>query len=49
MLALLHMDFHGSPLVKWLYVAGGFAPALPAVSGGAICWVRPRRAARRAL
>ena len=40
MLAPLHFGFYGSPLVKWLYVVGGFSPALLAVSGTALWWLR---------
>ena len=43
LLAPLHMGFYGSPLVKWLYALGGFAPALLAASGAAIWWVRTRQ------
>jgi uncharacterized iron-regulated membrane protein len=52
MLAPLHFGFYGSPLVKWLYVMGGFAPAMLAVSGTAIWFLRnrkkPNRTRRRA-
>lgn len=44
-LAPLHFGYYGSPLVKWLYVLGGFSPALLAVTGTAVWWtrtVRPR-------
>ena len=43
-LAPLHFGFYGSPLVKWLYVVGGFSPAILAVSGMAIGVLRRRRA-----
>lgn len=36
----LHFGYYGSPLVKWLYVVGGFSPALLAFTGTAIWWVR---------
>lgn len=39
----LHFGHMGSPLVKWLYVVGGFAPALLAFTGTAIWWVRRAR------
>lgn len=40
MLAPLHFGFYGSSVVKWLYVAGGFAPAILAVTGSAIWLLR---------
>jgi uncharacterized iron-regulated membrane protein len=43
MLSPLHFGFYGSPLVKWLYAVGGFAPALLAVSGILIWFIRTRR------
>ena len=43
LLAPLHMGFHGSPLVKWLYALGGFAPAILALSGTAIWFLRTRK------
>jgi uncharacterized iron-regulated membrane protein len=43
MLAPLHFGFHGSPLVKWLYAVGGFAPAILAASGTAIWLLRTRK------
>lgn len=43
LLAPLHMGFYGSELVKWLYVLGGFAPAILAVTGTAIWHLRTRR------
>ncbi len=46
MLAPLHFGFYGSTLVKWLYVVGGFAPALLALSGTAIWYLRTRKRAR---
>ncbi len=45
MLAPLHFGFYGSPLVKWLYFIGGFAPALLAASGAGIWYVRTRKRA----
>lgn len=47
MLSPLHFGFYGSPLVKWLYVLGGFTPALLALSGAAIWLLRWRRARAR--
>jgi uncharacterized iron-regulated membrane protein len=38
----LHFGYYGSPLVKWLYVIGGFAPALLAITGTTI-WILRRR------
>lgn len=46
MLAPLHFGFYGSTLVKWLYFVGGFAPALLALSGTAIWYLRTRKRAR---
>lgn len=46
LLAPLHFGFYGSALVKWLYVIGGFSPALLAFTGAAIWWVRTRSARR---
>lgn len=43
LLAPLHMGFYGSPLVKWLYAVGGFAPAILALSGTAIWFLRTRK------
>lgn len=43
MLAPLHFGFYGSPLVKWLYVVGGFSPALLAASGLALALLRRRQ------
>jgi uncharacterized iron-regulated membrane protein len=43
MLAPLHMGFYGSPLVKWLYAIGGFAPAILSVTGTAIWFLRTRK------
>jgi uncharacterized iron-regulated membrane protein len=43
MLSPLHFGFYGSDLVKWLYVLGGFAPAMLTVSGVAIWYVRTRK------
>ncbi len=43
LLAPLHMGFYGSAVVKWLYVLGGFAPAILAVTGTAIWYLRSRR------
>lgn len=43
LLAPLHMGFYGSELVKWLYVLGGFAPAILAFTGTAIWYLRTRR------
>ena len=47
LLAPLHMGFYGSELVKWLYVLGGFAPAILAVTGTAIWYLRTRRGSGR--
>jgi uncharacterized iron-regulated membrane protein len=47
MLAPLHMGFYGSPLVKWLYVVGGFAPAILALTGASIWWLRTRSTRNR--
>lgn len=49
MLAPLHMGFYGAPLVKWLYALGGFAPALLAVSGTAIWFLRTRKTRRTSI
>lgn len=46
MLAPLHFGFYGSTLVKWLYFVGGFAPALLALSGTAIWYLRTRKRTR---
>ena len=46
MLAPLHFGFYGSTLVKWLYFVGGFAPALLALSGTAIWYLRTRKHTR---
>jgi uncharacterized iron-regulated membrane protein len=46
MLAPLHFGFYGSTLVKWLYFVGGFAPALLALTGTAIWYLRTRKTAR---
>jgi uncharacterized iron-regulated membrane protein len=43
MLAPLHFGLYGSPLTKWLYVLGGFSPALLAASGIAIWMLRRHR------
>jgi uncharacterized iron-regulated membrane protein len=43
MLSPLHFGFYGSPMVKWLYTIGGFAPALLTVSGILIWFIRTRR------
>ncbi|HYP17070.1 MAG TPA: PepSY-associated TM helix domain-containing protein [Opitutus sp.] len=43
----LHFGYYGSPLVKWLYVVGGFAPAALALTGTMIWWLRRRNTARR--
>lgn len=48
LLAPLHMGIHGSTLVKWLYVLGGFSPAILAVTGTAIWWARTRSTHRNA-
>jgi len=47
-LAPLHFGFQGSATVKWLYVLGGLAPALLAISGTAI-WILHRRRSRAAV
>ena len=38
----LHFGYYGSALVKWLYVVGGAMPAVLAMSGAAIWWLRRR-------
>ncbi len=43
LLAPLHMGIHGSTLTQWLYVLGGFAPALLTASGVTIWYLRTRR------
>lgn len=43
LLAPLHMGFYGSPVVKWLYAVGGFAPAILTLSGTAIWFLRTRK------
>lgn len=43
MLAPLHFGFYGAPWVKWAYFVGGLSPALLAVSGLALWWMRRRR------
>ena len=48
MLSPLHFGFYGSPVVKWLYAIGGFAPAMLALSGTAIWFLRTRRKRTRA-
>lgn len=45
----LHFGYYGSPVVKGLYVVGGFAPAVLALSGTAIWVLRRRRARQQAL
>ena len=40
-LSPLHFGYFGSPLVKWLYVVGGFSPALLAITGTAV-WLSRR-------
>ena len=44
----LHFGYYGSPVVKWLYVFGGFSPALLAITGVCIWWRRLRSARARA-
>lgn len=41
--APLHFGSLGSPLTKWLYALGGFAPAVLAASGFVIWWRRRRQ------
>lgn len=48
-LAPLHFGFYGSTTVKWLYALGGLAPALLAVSGTAVWYLRRRRAHAAAM
>lgn len=43
-LAPLHFGYYGTPFVKWLYVIGGFMPAVLAASGTTIWILRRRRA-----
>jgi uncharacterized iron-regulated membrane protein len=40
MLAPLHFGLYGAPWVKWAYFIGGFTPALLALTGTAIWWLR---------
>jgi uncharacterized iron-regulated membrane protein len=40
MLAPLHFGFYGATWVKWAYFVGGFTPALLALTGTAIWWLR---------
>lgn len=42
MLAPLHFGLYGAPWVKWAYFIGGLAPALLAVTGTIIWWLRRR-------
>lgn len=46
MLGPLHFGFYGAPWVKWAYFIGGLSPALLALSGTALWWVRRRSATR---
>ena len=46
-LAPLHFGYFGSPLVKWLYVVGGAMPAVLAITGTTIWWLRRRNTAVR--
>jgi uncharacterized iron-regulated membrane protein len=39
----LHFGYYGAAWVKWLYVLGGFSPALLSVTGLVIWWRRLRR------
>lgn len=48
MLAPLHFGFYGANWVKWAYFIGGLAPAILALSGALIWWLR-RRSARHGL
>ncbi|MBN8245896.1 MAG: PepSY domain-containing protein [Verrucomicrobia bacterium] len=43
LVAILHFGHLGHPLVRWMYLMAGFAPALLAVTGLAIWWRRRRR------
>lgn len=43
MLAPLHFGFYGAPWVKWAYFAGGLAPAVLALSGAGLWWLRRNR------
>ena len=42
-LAPLHFGFYGSTPVKWLYALGGLAPAVLAISGTVVWYLRRRR------
>jgi uncharacterized iron-regulated membrane protein len=42
-LAPLHFGFYGAPWVKWMYAVGGLSPALLALTGARIWWLRKRR------
>lgn len=46
MLGPLHFGLYGAPWVKWAYFVGGLAPAILALSGAALWWIR--RNAQRA-
>jgi uncharacterized iron-regulated membrane protein len=41
----LHFGYYGSSITKWLYVLGGFSPAILFLSGSAIWWLRRRKTA----
>lgn len=45
MLAPLHFGLYGAPWVKWAYFIGGLAPAMLALSGAALWWIRRRQPA----
>lgn len=42
MLAPLHFGYYGAAWVKWAYFFGGLAPALLAVTGAGLAWIRRR-------
>ncbi|MBI2514015.1 MAG: PepSY domain-containing protein [Opitutae bacterium] len=48
MLAPLHFGFYGATWVKWAYFVGGLAPALLALTGWGLAWIRRRGAPARA-
>lgn len=43
LMAVLHFGHLGGALMKWLWLIFGFAPALLAVSGALVWWLRKRR------
>jgi uncharacterized iron-regulated membrane protein len=46
MLGPLHFGLYGAPWVKWAYFTGGLAPAILALSGATLWWIRRRPPAR---